>query len=297
MQGISRTLWEEVDLRQARAVTSVDWLTYPILDITETPETIDCVLINRPDARADRRGRALDPPGRRRDRQRDLRRDRRAHPPRAVLARPGEAGAVVTRRYAPLSRSPPAREGSRRFGCALSSIIPEPSMTVVDVHTHMLTLDWIELLRERGGPRYEVKKTKAGQETIWMDGAPFMTLMPGMWDYDLRIKAMDEAKVDLAIVSLTCPNCLLRRARGEPEGRADRQRLDGRAAARASRPHPLVRLAAVAICRRRQGRARALREGRRGRRHADRQCGGRGPDATRNLRRCGPRSTGSACRC
>ena len=40
-----------------------------------------------------------------------------------------------------------------------------------------------------------------------MDGAPFMTLMPGMWDYDLRIKAMDKAKVDLAIVSLTCPNC------------------------------------------------------------------------------------------
>ena len=79
-------------------------------------------------------------------------------------------------------------------------------MTVVDVHTHMLTPSWIDLLRERGGPRYEVKKTKAGQETIWMDGAPFMTLMPGMWDYDLRIRAMDKAKVDLAIVSLTCPN-------------------------------------------------------------------------------------------
>ena len=79
-------------------------------------------------------------------------------------------------------------------------------MTVVDVHTHMLTLPWIDLLRERGGPRYEVKKTKAGQETIWMDGAPFMTLMPGMWNYDLRIKAMDQARVDLAIVSLTCPN-------------------------------------------------------------------------------------------
>ena len=28
-----------------------------------------------------------------------------------------------------------------------------------------------------------------------------------MWDYDLRIKAMDAAKVDVAIVSLTCPNC------------------------------------------------------------------------------------------
>ena len=52
-----------------------------------------------------------------------------------------------------------------------------------------------------------MKKTKAGQESIWKDGAPFMTLIPGMWDYDLRIKAMDKAKVDVAIISLTCPNC------------------------------------------------------------------------------------------
>ena len=49
IQGISRTLWEEVTF-DSKAVTSVDWLTYPILDITETPEAIDCVLINRPDA-------------------------------------------------------------------------------------------------------------------------------------------------------------------------------------------------------------------------------------------------------
>jgi aminocarboxymuconate-semialdehyde decarboxylase len=79
-------------------------------------------------------------------------------------------------------------------------------MTVIDVHTHMLTLEWIELLRSSGS-RYEVKQTKAGQESIWMDGAPFMTLFPGMWDYELRIKAMDKAKVDVAIISLTCPNC------------------------------------------------------------------------------------------
>src|SRR5256714_9995651 len=80
-------------------------------------------------------------------------------------------------------------------------------MTVVDVHTHMLTLDWIELLKTRGGGQYEVKKTRAGQNSIWKDGAPFMTLFPGMWDYELRIEAMDKAKVDVAIVSLTCPNC------------------------------------------------------------------------------------------
>jgi CO/xanthine dehydrogenase Mo-binding subunit len=30
-------------------VTSVDWTTYPILDIVDTPAVIDCVLIDRPD--------------------------------------------------------------------------------------------------------------------------------------------------------------------------------------------------------------------------------------------------------
>jgi nicotinate dehydrogenase subunit B len=48
VQGVSRTLWEEVQFDK-QAVTTVDWLTYPILDITEAPETIDVVLINHPE--------------------------------------------------------------------------------------------------------------------------------------------------------------------------------------------------------------------------------------------------------
>jgi nicotinate dehydrogenase subunit B len=48
VQGVSRTLWEEVQFDR-QAVTTVDWLTYPILDITEAPETIDVVLINHPE--------------------------------------------------------------------------------------------------------------------------------------------------------------------------------------------------------------------------------------------------------
>jgi aminocarboxymuconate-semialdehyde decarboxylase len=79
-------------------------------------------------------------------------------------------------------------------------------MTVIDIHTHMLTLEWIALLREHGGDKYSVKKTKAGQDTIFLYDAAFMTLFPGMWDYNLRIRAMDDAKVDVAIVSLTSPN-------------------------------------------------------------------------------------------
>jgi nicotinate dehydrogenase subunit B len=48
VQGISRTLWEEVKF-DANNVTSVDWMTYPILDITETPEAIEVALINHPE--------------------------------------------------------------------------------------------------------------------------------------------------------------------------------------------------------------------------------------------------------
>src|SRR5204863_2499671 len=51
VQGASRALWEEVRF-DTRNVTSIDWLTYPILDITETPEMIDVVLINRPEIEA-----------------------------------------------------------------------------------------------------------------------------------------------------------------------------------------------------------------------------------------------------
>jgi CO/xanthine dehydrogenase Mo-binding subunit len=48
VQGISRTLWEEVKFDH-KTVTSVDWLTYPILDIGGTPDQVDVVLINHPE--------------------------------------------------------------------------------------------------------------------------------------------------------------------------------------------------------------------------------------------------------
>jgi CO/xanthine dehydrogenase Mo-binding subunit len=44
-QGLSRALHEEV-MFDDKNVTSVDWQTYPILDMTEAPESIDIVLIN-----------------------------------------------------------------------------------------------------------------------------------------------------------------------------------------------------------------------------------------------------------
>ena len=79
-------------------------------------------------------------------------------------------------------------------------------MPVIDVHTHMLNRNWLELLRKHGRPRYELRKSMDAPEGIFLDGAPFMTPQPGHFDYDERIKVMDDAKVDMAILSLTCPN-------------------------------------------------------------------------------------------
>jgi aminocarboxymuconate-semialdehyde decarboxylase len=78
-------------------------------------------------------------------------------------------------------------------------------MKVIDVHTHMLNEGFLKLLRKHGR-HYKVRKVVGGQTGIFKDGAPFMTLMPGMFDYDLRIQAMDAAGVDMAIVTLTSPN-------------------------------------------------------------------------------------------
>lgn len=48
VHGASRALFEETTF-DAKGVTSVDWATYPILDMADAPEAIDVVLINRPD--------------------------------------------------------------------------------------------------------------------------------------------------------------------------------------------------------------------------------------------------------
>jgi CO/xanthine dehydrogenase Mo-binding subunit len=48
VQSTSRSLFEEVTFDR-NSVTSVDWVTYPISDMADAPETLDVVLIDRPD--------------------------------------------------------------------------------------------------------------------------------------------------------------------------------------------------------------------------------------------------------
>jgi CO/xanthine dehydrogenase Mo-binding subunit len=57
IQTLSRTLKEEVRFNR-RAVTSVDWATYPISRLSEIPPRIDIVIVNRPDVAATGAGEA-----------------------------------------------------------------------------------------------------------------------------------------------------------------------------------------------------------------------------------------------
>ena len=114
---------------------------------------------------------------------------------------------------------------------------------VIDVHTHCLTEAWFDLLQQHGGPRYSVKPVRGGLRAIHLDGAPFMTPVPPMFDYDLRLATMDACGVDVCIVSLTCPNVFW----GGPEisTKAARIMNDDMAAAQTTHPDRLRWLASI----------------------------------------------------
>jgi aminocarboxymuconate-semialdehyde decarboxylase len=78
-------------------------------------------------------------------------------------------------------------------------------MPVIDVHTHMFTRGWLDLLQKKGAP-YRLQMRPDGQQEIFRGDTPVVIPQPGHFDYDLRIKHMDAAGIDISIVSLTCPN-------------------------------------------------------------------------------------------
>jgi aminocarboxymuconate-semialdehyde decarboxylase len=78
-------------------------------------------------------------------------------------------------------------------------------MSIIDVHTHMFTRRWLELLRASGSP-YAIKVRPDGREEVFRGETPVVIPQPGHFDYELRIRLMDAAGIDVSIVSLTCPN-------------------------------------------------------------------------------------------
>ncbi len=78
-------------------------------------------------------------------------------------------------------------------------------MPVIDVHTHMFTTRWLELLKEKGAP-YNIQTRPDGQQEVFRGPTPVVIPQKGHFDWELRIRAMNEAGIDISIVSLTCPN-------------------------------------------------------------------------------------------
>jgi aminocarboxymuconate-semialdehyde decarboxylase len=76
---------------------------------------------------------------------------------------------------------------------------------IIDVHTHMFTRHWLELLRAHGSP-YGVQVRPDGRDEIFRGETPVVFPQPGHFDYDLRIRNMDAVGFDISVVSLTCPN-------------------------------------------------------------------------------------------
>ena len=78
-------------------------------------------------------------------------------------------------------------------------------MAVIDVHTHMFTHRFMELLKAQGGI-YNLQTRPDGQVEIFRRDTPVAIPQRGHFDYELRLRDMDAANIDMAIVSLTCPN-------------------------------------------------------------------------------------------
>ena len=108
IQGASRALWEEMQFNQYQ-VTSVDWVTYPILRFADAPNVTPIVVQRtRPALARLRRARAV--PRRRRDRERVLRRDR--SPDHRGTDDPGRVRATLRPRASRSGAPHPLRSGS-----------------------------------------------------------------------------------------------------------------------------------------------------------------------------------------
>jgi len=91
------------------------------------------------------------------------------------------------------------------FGAAAA----ESSVMAIDTHTHMYTPGWREAVRQANDPHIKLTPGPSGADSMFYMWANVGVLGNEMFDWELRIKKMDEARVDLAIVSLSSPNVFL----------------------------------------------------------------------------------------
>jgi aminocarboxymuconate-semialdehyde decarboxylase len=75
---------------------------------------------------------------------------------------------------------------------------------VIDVHTHMFSPGWMNQVDEANDPDFELGPGQP--RALIYRGLGIGAIVPAMLDFDMRIAAMDEAGVDIALISLTAPN-------------------------------------------------------------------------------------------
>lgn len=73
---------------------------------------------------------------------------------------------------------------------------------VVDVHTHMYSRGWVKAVEEAADPTFKI----GPNDSLIYRGGSIGRMTPPMLDWDLRIRDMDECKVDVGLISLTAPN-------------------------------------------------------------------------------------------
>jgi len=118
-----------------------------------------------------------------------------------------------------------------------------PTSHVIDVHTHMYTRGWQEAVHKANDPHIKLMPGPNGTDSMFYLWSNVGALPNEMFDWDLRIRKMDDAGVDLALVSLSSPNVFL--AEREHSIRAARAANDDFAAAAARHPTRLKWMASL----------------------------------------------------
>jgi aminocarboxymuconate-semialdehyde decarboxylase len=78
-------------------------------------------------------------------------------------------------------------------------------VAIIDVHTHAFTRHFMDVLKTKGGI-YNLQTRPDGQIEIFRGDTPVAIPQAGHFDYELRLRVMDQAGIDVSVVSLTCPN-------------------------------------------------------------------------------------------
>jgi aminocarboxymuconate-semialdehyde decarboxylase len=110
----------------------------------------------------------------------------------------------------------------------------ESHTMVIDVHTHMYTRGWQQAVHNANDPHIKLTPGPNGADSMFYMWSSVGVLGNEMFDWELRIRKMDEAGVDLALISLSSPNVFL--VEREHSVKAARAANDDFAAAAAKYP-------------------------------------------------------------